>query len=62
MINFQADAFLNYASKFKLKDKNEMLSLFEKWATSKDLLEDDKKKILKLVEQHFLSEQKNKKR
>jgi len=53
---FQADAFMNYAAKFNLKDKKGLLSLFEKWAASKDLLDNDKEKIMILVEQYFLAE------
>ena len=43
----QADAFRDYAAKFP--DKEDLLSLFDEWADSKDIFGVDKQSIWKLV-------------
>lgn len=45
----QAEAFKDYASKFKIEHRGDLLSLFITWAESKELLEKDKLIIWKLV-------------
>ena len=45
----QAEAFKNYASKFKMRHKGDLLSLFMIWVESKDFFEKDKLIIWKLV-------------
>ena len=45
----QAEAFKDYALKFEIKYREDLLFLFTKWAESKDFSEKDKLCIWKLV-------------
>lgn len=48
-IEQQTEAFKDYASKFKIKHREDLLFLFTKWTESKDFSEKDKLRIWKLV-------------
>lgn len=55
---FQAGAFTDYSAKFKIKDAEELLFFFDRWADSKMLCEEDKKIILELVKEDYLKRSK----
>ena len=53
----QAESFKDYFNKFSDKD---LLSVFEEWSESKDFVENDKKRIWKIVRRLVSHEKENK--
>ena len=45
----QAEAFKDYASKFNIEHRGDLLSLFIAWAESKDFSNKDRRKIWELL-------------
>ena len=52
----QAESFWDYAAKMPIHDKDEMLSIFNHWANSKDFIEEDLKHIHRLVDESWEKE------
>jgi len=52
--HFQKNTFLNYTQKFKIKNKDELLVLYEKWSRSKNFEKRDKEYISWMVEDEYL--------
>lgn len=53
---WQAQAFIDYISKLKIRSKDDLLETFCHWADSKDFLEKDAKCIQRLVEEFWQGE------
>jgi len=49
----QVYSFIDYAKKFKLKYKKQILLLFKRWARSKAFKERDKEQIWLLVQKYY---------